>query len=251
MSSESDRVWFTSDTHFNHNNVIKFSDRREFMSDEELDYVSAVHEVLMRPESSVVRNSLIAEWNKFKISDESVERMNEHLIEEWNGHVGNGDRVYFLGDFAYGKPHEIIPIFDRLNGQIFLIKGNHDSHTENAFKRLGIPKNVVWKDGLRDLESVTIDGVNIQMSHYAMRTWNRASYGAIHVYGHSHGSLPERGRSMDVGVDTKSNYGPWSAREVIERLTAREFHYDDKDHHSDREFNIPNSWSVKVKMGDT
>ena len=79
-------IWFTSDTHFNHKNIIKFCDR-PFTSIEEHD---------------------------------------AKLIELWNENVKPGDIVYHLGDFIFGgsaKWHEII---GQLNGRIHLIKGNHD-----------------------------------------------------------------------------------------------------------------------------
>ena len=42
----------------------------------------------------------------------------------------------------------------------------------------------------------------IVLCHYAMRIWDRAPYGARHLYGHIHGRLPPQGRSLDVGVDS-------------------------------------------------
>lgn len=80
-------VFFTSDTHFNHKNIIAFCDRPFF----------------------------------------SLEEMNEALIANFNRVVGKKDTVYHLGDFAMGQWHLAQPIFDRLNGaKKILIKGNHD-----------------------------------------------------------------------------------------------------------------------------
>ena len=56
----------------------------------------------------------------------SVEEMNEELIRRWNSVVSDGDIVYVLGDMFWMKPNDAMPIIDRLNGQIFLVKGNHD-----------------------------------------------------------------------------------------------------------------------------
>lgn len=79
-------VFFTSDLHFSHKNIIRF-DNRPFTS---------------------------------------VEEMNETLIRNWNRKVKKDDLVYILGDISWGNDEETCAIFARLNGRKVLIKGNHD-----------------------------------------------------------------------------------------------------------------------------
>jgi len=79
-------VFFTSDTHFFHGNIIRFCNR------------------------------------PFK----DVETMNETIISNWNNTVGQDDIVFHLGDFCLGGSAEWTRILDRLNGRIYLIMGNHD-----------------------------------------------------------------------------------------------------------------------------
>lgn len=81
-------LFFTSDNHFNHRNIIKYASR--------------------------------------PFAD--VDEMNETMIANWNQVVTAQDEVYVLGDFAYSvnslpKPSNI---FHRLNGKKHLIVGNHD-----------------------------------------------------------------------------------------------------------------------------
>ena len=80
------KVFFTSDTHFYHGNIIRFCNR------------------------------------PFK----SVEMMNETIISNWNNTVGQDGIVFHLGDFCLGGSAEWSKILDRLNGKIYLIMGNHD-----------------------------------------------------------------------------------------------------------------------------
>lgn len=80
------RVFFTSDTHFNHANIIRYCQR------------------------------------PFKDTAE----MNETLIANWNRTIGNDDIVFHLGDFCLGGAAEWAQMLDRLNGRIYLILGNHD-----------------------------------------------------------------------------------------------------------------------------
>ncbi len=83
---DKNRVFFTSDTHFNHANIIKFCNR------------------------------------PFK----NVDEMNEALITNWNKVVSADDYVFHLGDFCLGGSAEWTKALDCLNGKIFLILGNHD-----------------------------------------------------------------------------------------------------------------------------
>ena len=63
------------------------------------------------------------------------------------------------------------------------------------------------------------------MSHYAHRTWDKSHHGSLHLYGHSHGTLPGVGRSMDVGVDStdmNSDFTPFLLDDVIKFLMTKE-----------------------------
>lgn len=79
-------IYYISDLHFFHTNVLRF-DKRPFSS---------------------------------------MEEMNEKLVENWNSVVSDEDTVYFLGDFSFGKNPETIEILKSLKGHKVLIKGNHD-----------------------------------------------------------------------------------------------------------------------------
>ncbi|MCK5600330.1 metallophosphoesterase family protein [Candidatus Pacearchaeota archaeon] len=87
-------IYFTSDTHFRHKNIIKFCNR------------------------------------PFK----SIEEMNETIIENWNKTVSKGDTIYHLGDFGFGHPEDVRKIKERLNGNIEFIFGNHDKSSIGLFK---------------------------------------------------------------------------------------------------------------------
>ncbi len=86
-------IWFTSDSHFGHKNILEYEkEARPF---------------------------------------DSVEEMNEALISNWNDTVRPKDIVYHLGDFAFGKHN--IHIAGRLHGRKRLILGNHDVYGCNIY----------------------------------------------------------------------------------------------------------------------
>ena len=60
---------------------------------------------------------------------ETVQVMDEKMIENWNAVVSPEDTVYVLGDFSdYGDIDKDAEILQRLNGCKILIMGNHDCH---------------------------------------------------------------------------------------------------------------------------
>ena len=166
-------IWFTSDTHFYHGNIIKFCDR------------------------------------PFRDAHE----MTEQLITNWNSVVQPGDEVYHLGDFAFASKGKVVELLCRLKGIKHIIAGNHDrslikrDNDHNIIVREQVVPHVKW---IKDCHELTIQDKSVKhkktmivLSHYAHRVWNKSHWGAWHLYGHSHGSLPDDpvALSMDVGVD--------------------------------------------------
>ena len=171
-------TWFTSDTHFGHKRIIE----------------------LCRP------------------SFESVEEMDEVLIERWNTVVEKGDTVYHLGDFAFSDHNQYL---ERLRGQKHLILGNHD-HSNRVNKANG------WSS-VSQLLHTTVEGKPLVLCHYAMRVWNKSHHGAIHLYGHSHGTLEGDTQSCDVGVDAW-NLTPVTLNTIRFRLASNP-ERGEPDHH--------------------
>ena len=62
---------------------------------------------------------------------ESVEEMNEYMIQQWNKKVRKNDEVVILGDLSWGKDDETNELLNRLNGRLFLIIGNHDRYLKS------------------------------------------------------------------------------------------------------------------------
>lgn len=125
-----------------------------------------------------------------------VQQMNETLIANWNAVVGARDQVWHLGDFAF---RDAAAIHRRLNGRIHIVWGNHDKATKQIADLFASSQDIA--------ELETDRGELIVLHHYAQRVWHQSHRGSWHLYGHSHGGLPNFHRSMDVGVDCH-NYAP-------------------------------------------
>ena len=106
-------IYFTSDTHFGHVNIMKYCNRTEFLSP------------LERVELSKINTYDEKQMKDLVISPESVERMNNYMLEQINAVVKEHDTLYHLGDFAWREYAK--KIRSQIKCQdMHLIWGNHD-----------------------------------------------------------------------------------------------------------------------------
>jgi calcineurin-like phosphoesterase family protein len=154
----------------------------------------------------------------------SVEEMNQSLIDNWNKIVKPNDEIYHLGDFGFGNANSLQKIINSLNGKKHLILGNHDTNTRDVF-------NTNFFSSVQNYKEIKINKQLLVLFHYGQRVWNKSHYGSIHLYGHSHGTLPPHGRSVDVGVDCKeitNEYRPVHLNEILSYMNNKEVVISDK-----------------------
>lgn len=113
----------------------------------------------------------------------SVEEMDAEIIKRWNGVVTPGDTVYVLGDFIWRKGGDWKGTLSKLNGQIILIKGNHDPKQFS-------PEIRKLLAGVYEYHEVKDDGRHLTLCHYPILFYNKSysdqSYmlcGHVHVTG--------------------------------------------------------------------
>lgn len=187
-----DKVYFSSDWHLFHTNVIKH-DNRPFNNTEEMN-------------EAIISNF-------------------EHLTEQ--------DTLCYLGDMSFGRPDKTLKLLNRLKCKIIYIYGNHD---RELFKDKEFPKRFYkhypQKEILIDLEEGKRQ--RIMLNHYSMDVWNQSHRQAWCLFGHSHGSLPDKPNtlSLDVGCNIWE-YKPISYLQIEERMKLKTFipidHHDERD----------------------
>lgn len=172
-------IFFTSDTHFCH--------QREFL------------------------------WGPRGFSN--VEEMNEAIVERWNKVVKPEDIVYHLGDTMLNDNEKGIECFKRLNGQIFLIFGNHDTQNRiNALFETCMHKVI----GGWYAYVIKYGKLSLYLSHYPTLTTNfddkHFNQHVINLHGHTHQQEnwldPNNPFMYHVGLDSH-NCTPVHIDEII------------------------------------
>jgi calcineurin-like phosphoesterase family protein len=172
------KLFFTSDQHYGHENVIRFCGR------------------------------------PFRDAAE----MNDELVRLHNERVPKDGIVFHLGDFAFSKVKStVFDVFPRLHGaRHHLIVGNHEKAvTDNPRARALFTTVSQYEDlyveeddGTRQL---------LCLFHYPIHEWNKQHHAAWHLHGHTHNTVkPDaRFKRMDAGVDNPlAAYGPLSYEAV-------------------------------------
>lgn len=175
--------WYIADTHFGHDNIIKHCNR---------PFRSANH-------------------------------MDSALIDNICAKVGPSDRLWVIGDLAFGPKAKdagwLHRIFARLPGEKHLVVGNHDGDQTRSLPWASVSDVVEVEDG---------DGPKTVLSHYPMLTWHRARKGALHLFGHVHNQWLGSRNAVNVGVDVWS-FAPISLRDAKQRARTLppNKHWDD------------------------
>lgn len=223
-------IYVTSDTHYMHSNICRGTSR----------------------------------WNSQNSSNPSstrdfdtIEEMNDAIVNAINSRVGEDDILYHLGDWSMGGWKNIYEFRKRINCKnIHLILGNHDEHiwkdkffphlVKDEFGNISEiedPNNYRVMSKIKHKFDVTardffssvvkldtiIHKKNILiLCHFPMEEWELMDSGSFHLHGHCHGGLDRSEfRKEDVGLDAQ-NFRVMSLDETIELLMGRNI----KKHHN-------------------
>jgi calcineurin-like phosphoesterase family protein len=198
--------FFTSDTHFGHRNIIKYSNR--------------------------------------PFRDTTV--MNEMLIRNWNDTVSHDDLVFHLGDVALGPWEDWHNVLTRLNGYKVLVVGNHDrifKGEKPARQERFAPFYQGWFDEIHDnIVGLELDnGLEVNLSHFPYtgdshdgdryEEFRLIDEGVPLIHGHTHAEYAKLGEAAQVSESARGtlqihvgqdawNYRPVSEDRVINLIES-------------------------------
>lgn len=198
----SHKIWFTSDLHFGHKNVIPYCNR---------------------PFSS-------------------VEEMDTELIRRWNVLVAEEDVVYVLGDFSFYRATRTTEILSQLKGKKILIRGNHDESLSKmqrlGFAETHNFLSISLDGWQVDLSHYPFPPTKYETLRHKLRNfwkfWRKKKYmdlrymdrrpvenGQWLLHGHVHEKWQTKRKMINVGVDVWS-FAPVSTEEILALITAQE-----------------------------
>lgn len=194
-------IFFSSDWHLWHKNIIRFDDRPY----------------------------------------RDLEHMHESLVENYNVHVKDEDTCYFAGDMSFAKANRTLPIIGQLKGKKILILGNHDGSRDTMIRSgfdivlngvsLGIageivtithcPLRGVFREDVSHIPSAS-SGEHWH-GEQKLGRYSLPDFGQYHLHGHTHKPPEERivGRQMDIGVRA-NGYRPVPLSAVEGWITRQE-----------------------------
>lgn len=190
----SNDIWFLSDHHFNHENIIKFT---------------GYNGKLIRP------------------GFDNIQHMNEYIVERHNSVVKPGDKVYFGGDMGY----RFGPYLLRMNGRKRLIMGNHDDKfTIDDFKMFD--KVLSWRMFKQFEKPFVVSHYPLHPMSFIYRGMNRNEETqknvpenfttAYNVHGHIHEKLVRNGNAVDERFFNIAcehlNFTPIHVEDLVKRL---------------------------------
>lgn len=180
MAKATRDIFVISDTHFNHANILDFK----------------------QEDGRKVRDF------------ESVDEMNETIIDSWNEVVRDMDIVYHLGDvfFHQTQPVPIHEILSRLKGRKRLILGNHDNGKSNHLQTY-FQKIMVWR--MFPEFGALLTHVPVHHGTLAEKRFKGSRFNdeMINVHGHLHANNIDDARYVNVSVE-QIDYTPISIEEI-------------------------------------
>ncbi len=124
---------------------------------------------------------------------QSVEEMNEYMLQKWNAKVRKNDDVVILGDLSWGKAEETNELLERLHGRLYLIQGNHDRFLKNK------DYNASRFRWIKPYEELQDNKRKVVLCHYPIMCYNgqyrvdeNGNPKAYMLYGHVHDTFDQR-----------------------------------------------------------
>ena len=183
-------TFIIGDLHFQHKNIIKYCNR---------------------PWNSGIDNN-----GNLIVTDDDVSKMNSDLIINWNSVVSENDTVIVNGDFCLGNRSNIPNFVKQLNGNKWLIIGNHDYfHIKNKEKYNNII-DFYYKAGFSrvyDHPIIINDFIIISHEPIAFIT-EQCAYANIFAHVHNNNMYKDFTKNTFCSSVERINYTPISLAEI-------------------------------------
>lgn len=186
LKIDTGKVFFTSDIHFMHGNILRYGRGEHFGS---------------------------------------LKEMNEGIVEAWNRAVPKDALVFDLGDISIGRTEPTLEYLSQLNGFIVHLKGNHNNLKEYGIFQEALKERQLFLDTayldvkINDRKIIMCHYPFVTWDQKHRGSWHLHGHchGTLPDHGHN--------KIMDVGLDPSKrlvgDYRPVSFSEVEEFMVDR------------------------------
>jgi len=215
IQADMETVWYAADLHHEHPKIVDICNRPIHIEHHILDELKARHSNDLK-----WKMSSDSEWKKL-INPIHNEWLVKDVVNKW---VKKKDTFFLLGDVSMAKRADAEKFIDRLNGNKFLIEGNHDKNIDTSTRFSQITKRKDYSYSKFGLN------IHIVLDHFPLVTWNRKMHGAWQLYGHVHGRYSNPFvLAFDVGIDnpelleiTGGIHRPLNLYEIVKLMAKKE-----------------------------
>lgn len=160
-------LWFTSDLHLMHSNIITIGEGRPF---------------------------------------DDITRMENYLIDAINDRVSTADELWILGDFVMrGNPTKVRPFRERIFcPNVHLVRGNHDKRYRQTEESADIFQSV---SDYKEIGRPSKDGFRAVLFHYPVMDWDRMYHGSYMLHGHIHSMPAKNGAPARAPFTSAHEHG--------------------------------------------
>lgn len=137
----------------------------------------------------------------------SVEEMNDDLINKICSTLDEGDELWVLGDLVMGDIDKAAAVLSRIPYSVHFLVGNHDT-----LRRVNLYDSLGWVNHERAIQ-VTDGNWDFYLSHYPTVTMNyddvKKHHPLINLHGHTHYQnkfYNDNPYMYNVGVDSQNGY---------------------------------------------
>jgi calcineurin-like phosphoesterase family protein len=138
---------------------------------------------------------------------DTVDQMNEAIIENWNSCVKPGDSIMHAGDVLF-QPSISEPLLAKLQGKKHLCLGNHDIITSRSYLQNYFFDINLWFTNTKERFTV---------AHMPLAVSLLRGKSIVQVHGHNHKGREANPRYMNVCVENWG-YKPVHLDEVLKRV---------------------------------
>ena len=165
------------------------------------------------------------------------DNFNELIIKNWKNTINNDDTIFHLGDVACGftgRENELKQIINSLPGKKILMKGNHDTKSDDFYIDLGFESVnsylIIEKDGLKTmlchypLEVSIFESKKSREKQIELIDIFRKEECSYLIHGHTHNSVSKYNFAFNASVE-RLNYSPIQLDDCFKNLKTFQSHF--------------------------